>query len=68
MLIKNIPYPNLRELVDLIVTHEVSVSWYESIVYARVGRTEVGAKFADFGGDKYRALSHAIQNVTGVTG
>ncbi len=47
----------------LIVQNEISISWYDAIVYARIDAIEVGAKYRDYDGDRARTLEAAIAEV-----
>lgn len=51
------------EVLDLEAQHNITVSHFPSIVYAKINSTEVGMKYRDFGGDRVAARIAAVQQV-----
>lgn len=61
--VENISY----DLEGKILKHDITVSPYPSIVYAKINSTELGEKYADHGGDKRAALRRAVERVIAAT-
>lgn len=55
------------EVLELEARHNITVSHFPSIVYAKINNTEVGMKYREFGGDKVKARIAAVQAVLEAT-
>lgn len=52
-----------NEVLEVEARHNIIVSHFPSIVYAKINNTEVGMKYREFGGDKVKARIAAVQKV-----